>query len=323
MNLKEIFKSKDIEDLSYFRPSNLLDLKIYPAYGKKYGNIYIEPIKSSLKQFPNTNFSAINFVVDSYMSLYNDIKKSCFEGKISKTSMFNISNLSINKAYVSPLSCYDNILNTIFSDFFKFYKNIDSCVNFFDSFYQFVLNNNIDFTIYSCLETFYIDIFSSGLAISFLSPDIDYFDFFKDQNYPYFNHLCKRYNFMISKDKPNILIFKLNKDYSYVDYQDINNTYISYLNNVFKTYWNKYVNTFSEKIEFKDKNFCIDLYKFYIFLLKCRFNEISRIENINITNISEFYKLYSILGYSKTMNLLNTARETKTIPLMTGLDDQG
>ena len=158
-----------------------------------------------------------------------DLEKAMFTGQISKLSVFNVNNINVSKAYIDPYIFYSMNTKQNF-DKFILTKKYTKCSSLIEDFNEYFILNNINFTIYSHLNSFDINIFSSGLAISIFDSSIDRNKILKDNYFRYFNFLCKKHKFMICKDSSNILIYKLSSNYDFNDYENINETYIEFLN---------------------------------------------------------------------------------------------
>ena len=279
MKIKDIFIDKEIEELSLVQHTNLLDLKVFPSYGKVYKNVFVKQRGEHLKSFiDDTRFINLNFVVAAYENLKQDVKKAMVSGQIERTSLFNVANFEIRKAYVSPYSYHQSLLRVMVDKFIESNKKITNCLDFTEQFHKYVLSNNNNFTIYSMMESFDIDIFSTGLGIAYLPDDTDYFEYYKDSSYPYFNNLCKKHKFMILKDKPSILVYKVPPSYEYEHYEDINDTYLQFLNAFYSSIWNAYKEIYGTTIEWTDESFQIDLSSFFDFMIDVRLKE-KEIEN--------------------------------------------
>lgn len=208
MTLKDLFKKEKVE-----LPNNLFDEFSVNYYGKiNNKNKVILPYFSSLKK--NDNNINLYYVVEAYDELIKELKEK--RNKINKDSLFYFPNISVKTSYVFPIPKYQEHLNNLLYKFIYWIKQYKKNILNFEQFFQYLSIYLFNIEQNSILfNTFYkenLSIFSSGLAIRILNPRQNKEDFFKDPSFKFFQNICLKHNFLISKQNPTTIIFNV-KDF--------------------------------------------------------------------------------------------------------------
>jgi hypothetical protein len=304
--LKDFFDQEIIYNLLDRTRPNILDFSKYIEYGKVNSYSYYVPNTDNIRQIKDfEEFSVLKKVADSFESLMENINHSSYIGNIDKSSIFHINNIGVKKAYSSPFIQYFNYLYYLFKLYMYLGKDDVTCYGMINNFLQYLKHNNNKFTIYHVLETGICDIFTTGLAIKYTEDIVEKRDMYEDQYFSYFCNLCNKHNFYLHKNRPNILVYKIEQDYNYSDYlpADNQNLFIFY-KNFFQKCWDIYRNVHKNRIDVRNSSFEIDNTSFFRFLTDRRLFE----KNLPVEGLlPAIIDVQQKLGYAESMKILNSS----------------
>ena len=173
-----------------------------------------QSIFRNIKQTSNINsqFKALNFVVDAFEGVVTEFEKALAKGQISADDKY-LSTLVVSKAYEDPQRYYDIYKKT----YFKSIANIMNRNNVkIENFNDFISNlydilsqtcESVPFTYGSFIKSRRCPINVSGLAIEIATGDsandqskIDLF--VNSPNWNFYLNVCKEYGFMVDQSEP-------------------------------------------------------------------------------------------------------------------------
>jgi hypothetical protein len=304
--LKTFFDEELIYNILDRTRTNILDFSKYIEYGKVNSYAYYIPNTNNISQIPSfKEFYAIRKVSESFEALLENINHSSYIGNIDKSSLFHVNNIQVKKSYTSPYSQYFNYLYHLFKLYMYLGKDDATCSGMINNFLNYVKHNNIKFTIYHALETGICDIFTTGLAIKYTEDSVEKRQMYEDQYFSYFCNLCNKYNFYLHKNKPNILVYKLESDYDFSDYTPADDEKLfTFYKQFFQKCWDVYRQIHRNRIDVRSSQFEIDNSSFFKFLTDRRLFE----KNFPVEGmLPDIIDVQQKLGYAESMRILNSS----------------
>ena len=304
--LKDFFEQQIVYDALGRTRDNIFDFSRFLEYGKVNDYSYYVPKREDITKFPSFGEqSVLKFVVSDFEKLLSDLNYSCFIGNIPNESLFHINNIDIKKSYMNPYVQYYNYLFGHFKVYLYLGKDDVTCAGMIKNFLEFMKLNNYKFTIYHALETGICDVFTSGLAIAYTDNNVEKKDIYEDLSFSYFLNLCKKYNFYVHKNKPTILVYRLNPSYDFSSHVQADDEKLFSLYKIFfEKCWELYREVYKNKIDVRNNYFQIDNNHFFNFLTERRlFEKKLPVEGM----LSAITDLQQRLGYAEAMKVLNSS----------------
>jgi hypothetical protein len=291
--------------------------------------------KAFIKRFPNSDISAMNFLVDAFVDMANYYNQSCLVlPQLSKDGP--LGTLTPRVGWSAVTSEYETFLENTYSYYLEdFYttdmnfkiKNFDDFVNYFS---KFLINSSNAFSV--LFSSFNISRYSSpltsGLMVEIAIDDhsddfIKTANYFADPNYVFLMETAKRFGFYFDRNVPWRLIANLSSKtmISYMERYGINNT-----SELFKK---QFVPCYEEDLRMLKDVFING----YIFLLNQHPNYESLVDDCVVKyetkkrerpSIEEFYSKYPNKYFLKLYVMLRAASigMKLTDPMVNNLLDQ-
>jgi hypothetical protein len=160
----------------------------------------------------NSQFKALNFVVDAFQDVSAEFEKARAKGQISSDDK-HLSKLVVSKAYEDPYRYYGIYKDTYFKAIAKIMiknntKN-ENITDFMSNFYEILSQTcqSVPFTFGSFIKSRRCPINVSGLVIEIATADsaddqnkID--SFVNSPNWKFYLNVCKQYGFMVDQSEP-------------------------------------------------------------------------------------------------------------------------
>lgn len=246
LGAKDIFQAKTLYDKEAFSIEGSIDLndpggmepeplenlyRIFndtrlPLYGTVDKNVIaLEPRKEYLSYYGQNEggFSALDFVINSYINMKKAYRQGIYEGK-GITNGSKLGTIEIVKARDDGQKAIQGNIDLIINQFISFAKQdnlnrkkIITPQNFINYFTNFLLSNSkkLFITYSSFLLTEQIDINFNGLCLDI--ADVSYEndkdkvkDIILDTNFSYFADAARQFGFLICAEYPFKLIANLN-----------------------------------------------------------------------------------------------------------------
>lgn len=214
--------------------SNLLDFSSVKKYGFEYANkLYIpnnEFIKFD-KLLPCINFENTN---SELAKLVKHIKNHSQFRRIPISSKFHSNNIKISKFYENIEDVYRRYIFILFEKF-KRTQNFENFFNFDTFVIKFIYELYADFLFMSdFIESEGISIFSSGLAVKLFdeketSKDVAK-EYIQDKYFHIFKNICLQYNFIIDRNMPWVIVYRVGNEYFKNNLDKYTNVYANDMN---------------------------------------------------------------------------------------------
>ena len=178
-------------------------------YGRLDQNIShtVFPNSQYLKMIPSSRggdgLQALNFVVDAFVAMKYKFDQDYRNGSLDPNSTA-LSNLSVKKAYTSPLFEYDKYVGAFVDGFVTYAKE-----------YQILISKNVPVTRTMFFLSKYVSSRTTGLVLEVYEGDYSNDKlkadlFYSDRNFEYFKNLAYVFGFMVDKHIPWRLVADLN-----------------------------------------------------------------------------------------------------------------
>jgi len=197
-------------------------------YGRLDQNIShtVFPNSQYLKMIPSSRggdgLQALNFVVDAFVAMKYKFDQDYRNGSLDPNSTA-LSNLSVKKAYTSPLFEYDKYVGVFVDGFVTYAKEYQILIQIsdFDSFipvfmdYIEIISKSIPVTRTMYFLSKYVSSRTTGLVLEVYEGDYSNDKlkadlFYSDRNFEYFKNLAYIFGFMVDKHIPWRLVADLN-----------------------------------------------------------------------------------------------------------------